>query len=104
MALCAILRNFPKTSPMVPALRKAFNEAFTRQRYDDFVTDLHSKYPGAIEFRVAETPVFIPKSFAAQLSETCEYIIDLITDHATSVGFAVHRGAPVTHTELEEHA
>jgi hypothetical protein len=31
-------------------------------------------------------------------------IIDLITDHATSVGFAVHRGEPVTHTELEEHA
>ena len=28
-------------------------------------------------------------------------IIDLITDHATV--FAVHR-APVTHTELEEHA
>jgi pimeloyl-ACP methyl ester carboxylesterase len=31
-------------------------------------------------------------------------IIDLINDHATSVGFAVHRAAPVTHTELEEHA
>ena len=67
---------------MVPALRKAFNEAFTRQRYEDFLTDLHSKYPGAIEFRVAETPVFIPKSFATQLNDTCEYIIDLITDPA----------------------
>jgi pimeloyl-ACP methyl ester carboxylesterase len=31
-------------------------------------------------------------------------IIDLITDHTTSVGSAVHRAAPVTHTELEEHA
>jgi pimeloyl-ACP methyl ester carboxylesterase len=31
-------------------------------------------------------------------------IIDLITDHAASVEFEVHRGAPVTHTELEEHA
>jgi pimeloyl-ACP methyl ester carboxylesterase len=30
-------------------------------------------------------------------------IIDLITDHTASVKFAVHRGAPVTHTELEEH-
>jgi hypothetical protein len=67
---------------MVPALRKAFNEAFTRQRYDDFVTDLDSKYPGAIEFRVAETPVFVPKSFAAQLTDACEYIIDFITDPA----------------------
>jgi len=30
-------------------------------------------------------------------------IIDLITDHTASVKFAGHRGAPVTHTELEEH-
>ena len=67
---------------MVPALRKAFNDAFTRQRYDDFLTDLHSKYPGAIEFRIAETPVFIPKPFAAQLTDTCERIIDFITDPA----------------------
>jgi len=29
---------------------------------------------------VAETPVFIPKEFAAQLTDACEYIIDLITD------------------------
>jgi hypothetical protein len=67
---------------MVPALRKAFNEAFTRQRYDNFVTDLHSKYPGAIEFRIAETPVFIPREFADQLTDTCERIIDFITDPA----------------------
>jgi len=31
-------------------------------------------------------------------------IIELITDHATSAGFAVPRAAPVTHTDLEEHA
>ena len=31
-------------------------------------------------------------------------IIDLITDHTTSVRFAVHRGEPVTHPEIEEHA
>jgi pimeloyl-ACP methyl ester carboxylesterase len=31
-------------------------------------------------------------------------IIDLITDHAASVGFAVHRAAPAIHNELEEHA
>lgn len=65
---------------MVPSLRKAFNEAFTRERYAAFLQDLNSHYPGAIEFRVAETPVFIPKAFAAQMTDACEYIIDLITD------------------------
>ena len=67
---------------MVPALRKAFNEAFTRQRYDEFLNDLNSRHPGAIEFRIAETPVFIPKAFTAQLTDTCERIIDFIVDPA----------------------
>lgn len=65
---------------MVPALRKAFNEAFTRQHYEQFLTDLNSRYPGAIEFRVAETPIFVPADFAALLSQACEHIVDLILE------------------------
>jgi hypothetical protein len=65
---------------MVSTLRKAFNEAFTRQRYEQFLADLNSRYPGAIEFRIAETPVFVPASFAALLQEACEHIVDLILD------------------------
>lgn len=65
---------------MVPALRKAFNEAFTRQRYEQFLTHLNTPYPGAIEFRVAETPVFVPMSFAALLTDACEHIVDLILE------------------------
>ncbi|HTL10057.1 MAG TPA: hypothetical protein VL307_17405 [Chitinophagaceae bacterium] len=65
---------------MVPALRKAFNEAFTKEKYEAFLQDLHSKYPGAIEFRIAETPEFIDKAFTAKLLEACERIIDVIVD------------------------
>jgi hypothetical protein len=65
---------------MVPALRTAFNKAFTKEKYEAFLNDLHTKYPGAIEFRVAETPVFIPKSFGQKLTDACESIIDVITD------------------------
>lgn len=65
---------------MVPALRKAYNATFSREKYDSFLKDLHGGYPGAIDFRIAETPVFIPKAFAAQLTDACENIIDLITD------------------------
>ncbi|HSC36275.1 MAG TPA: hypothetical protein VLD19_00340 [Chitinophagaceae bacterium] len=64
---------------MVPALRKAFNAAFTKEKYAAFLQDLHSKYPGAIEFRVAETPVFIPKAFTEKMIDACEHIIDVIT-------------------------
>jgi hypothetical protein len=65
---------------MVPALRKSFNESFTRQRYTDLLADLDRPYPGAIEFRIAETPVFIPKDFAAKLTDICEYLVDLILE------------------------
>jgi hypothetical protein len=65
---------------MVPALRKAFNAAFTTEQYQAFLKDLNSKYPGAIEFRLCETPVFVDKSFSNQLIDACEHIIDVITD------------------------
>lgn len=65
---------------MIPAIRSAFNQAFTQQKYEEFLKDLHSKHPGAIEFRVAETPVFVPKEFTQQLLDACESIVDVITD------------------------
>lgn len=65
---------------MVPALRQAYNAAFTKEKYASFLADLDQAYPGAIEFRIAESPVFVPKAFGRQLLDTCEHIIDLITD------------------------
>lgn len=65
---------------MVPALRHAFNEAFTTARYNDFLHDLNSAHPGAIEFRVAETPIFVDAPFAQKMIDTCESIVDLICD------------------------
>jgi hypothetical protein len=65
---------------MVPSLRKAFNETFTRQRYNDFLADLDSRYPGAIDFRLAETPVFIPKYFLSRLTDICEHLVGLILE------------------------
>ena len=65
---------------MIPALRQAFNSAFTRQHYQQFLADLNSRYPGAIEFRIAETPIFVPLGFADLLINACEHIIDLILE------------------------
>ncbi len=65
---------------MVPALRKAFNYSFTTAKYEAFLNDLHSLHPGAIEFRVAETPVFVDKAFGSKILDACESIVDVITD------------------------
>jgi hypothetical protein len=65
---------------MVPALRKAFNENFTAEKYQNFLNDLHSLHPGDIEFRVSETPVFVDKVFKDKLLNACESIVDVICD------------------------
>lgn len=65
---------------MVPDLRKVYNETFKVEQFNAFLKDLNSKYPGAIEFRLAETPVFADKAFAQKMFDACESIIDVITD------------------------
>jgi len=65
---------------MITHLRKKFNEEFSATKYATFLEDLNSYHPGAIEFRVAETPIFIPKHFTNKVIDACEGIIDLITD------------------------
>ena len=65
---------------MIPALRKAFNENFTKEKYEAFLNELGNVYPGQLDFRVAETPVFIDQVFKKKLLESCEKIVDLIVD------------------------
>lgn len=63
---------------MIPALRKQFNENFTEEKYYNFLEDLNSKHPGDIVFRIAETPIFIPKDFTKKMIDACESIVDFI--------------------------
>ncbi len=63
---------------MVPAIRKAYNQAFSPAAYQAFLEDLNSFHSGALEFRVAETPVFIDKTFKDKVLDACEAIVDVI--------------------------
>lgn len=65
---------------MVAALREAFNSGFSIDRYHQFLQDLNSYHEGAIEFRVAETPIFVDKAFTQKIIDACESIVDIITD------------------------
>jgi hypothetical protein len=64
---------------MVAALREKFNKEFTQKQYHDFLEDLNSAHPGDIEFRVAETPIFVDKQFTEKILSACESIVDVIT-------------------------
>ena len=61
---------------MVPEFRQDFNKNFTKEKYEAFLDELNSVHPGAIEFRVAETPVFVPKDFTKKMLDACESIVD----------------------------
>lgn len=64
---------------MVPSIRQAFNKQFSKEKYEAYLTELNSLFPGAIEFRVAETPVFIDQTFKDKVLSACESIVDVIT-------------------------
>lgn len=63
---------------MIPSLRKSFNESFTQERFQLFLNALDKEFPGAIEFRIAETPVFVDDHICTNMVECCEHIIDFI--------------------------
>ncbi len=65
---------------MIPAIRHSFNTAFSKDNYESFLKDLNSHHPGALEFRVAETPIFIPADFTHKMIGACEAIVDIIVD------------------------
>jgi hypothetical protein len=63
---------------MIPSIRQAYNSQFTPEKYNAYVNDLHAAFPGQLDFRVAETPVFIPRSFWQKVHSACESIVDSI--------------------------
>jgi len=65
---------------MVPAIRKDYNKNFTKEKYEAFLNDLSNVHPDSIEFRVAETPVFVPKDFTKKMLDACESIVNIIVD------------------------
>ncbi len=62
---------------MVPDLRAQYNNNFTQEKYEAFLKELNSQH-GPIQFRSAETPVFVPKDFTNQMLSACESIVDVI--------------------------
>lgn len=63
---------------MVSSIRRAFNESFTTERYQELIRAVDARHQYKIPFRIAETPVFIPRELKEQLFEACELISDVI--------------------------
>ncbi|MBL7865858.1 MAG: hypothetical protein JNK10_13335, partial [Cyclobacteriaceae bacterium] len=63
---------------MIAAARKNYNQHFSEAKYQAFLKDLNGLYHREITFRVAETPVFIPRQFEAMLRQASDEIVDFL--------------------------
>ena len=63
---------------MNPSARKTFNQNFTEEKYQQFLTGLNAGLDQPIAFRVAETPVFLTADFRDKLLAAGKDIIDVI--------------------------
>jgi hypothetical protein len=72
---------------MVPDLRKEFNGRFTSELYVKQIADLEARAGCSIDFRVAETPIFLSKEVAARAGRLAEEILTRsISDELQAVG------------------
>ena len=65
---------------MQKALRQQFNDRFTEEKYQAYLAQLESLHPGALDFRNAETPIYVPADFTKKMLAACDDIIDVIVD------------------------
>ena len=64
---------------MIPSLRAHYNADFTPERYAGFLAQIQADFPDQLDFRVAETPIFVPKQLTDKLLTACDDIVGTIT-------------------------
>ena len=68
---------------MVPDIRQKYNQRFSQAAYDALMARIEQDCPGQLEFRVAETPVFIDRALKQKLVAAGDYVVS----HITAPGF-----------------
>jgi hypothetical protein len=60
---------------MIPALRQRYNAAFTGQRYQAFLAELNKAVYWPVDFRVAESPLFLDEHTTRELVRASDDIV-----------------------------
>jgi hypothetical protein len=60
---------------MFSKYRKAFNAQFTEQKYDNMLQDIYTTIGYPVDFKISETPVFVPTYFKEELVKACKDIL-----------------------------
>jgi hypothetical protein len=63
---------------MIPEIRQQFNESFSKEKYEALLAEIERDFPTQLDFRIAETPVFVPQLLKIKLLQACNDIIDTL--------------------------
>ncbi len=63
---------------MIPEIRHQFNESFSKEKYEALLAEIEKDFPSQLDFRIAETPVFVPQSLKIKILQACNDIIDTL--------------------------
>ncbi len=65
---------------MVPALREEFNRRYTPEKYRRFLDVLDKACNTHVDFRVSETPCFVPKALLARMAQYGRELVSQLVD------------------------
>lgn len=63
---------------MIASIRQKFNAAFSEKTHQNYLAALNTPFPNALDFTVAETPIFIDKYFTEKILATGDYVNQVI--------------------------
>jgi hypothetical protein len=63
---------------MIPEYRARYNQTFTPERYQEMLADVERQLPNQLEFRLSETPIFVPAQLRDKLVQAGDDIIRVI--------------------------
>jgi hypothetical protein len=63
---------------MLSKYRQEFNQQFTPEKYQNILKDIYGTFNFVVDFKICETPVFIPTYFKEELTKACQAIIQQI--------------------------
>jgi uncharacterized protein (UPF0248 family) len=65
---------------MIASHRKSFNNQFTDAKYAQFLADIDREFGFKVEFKICETPVFIPNDLKNKLVEASQIIVNQLNN------------------------
>jgi hypothetical protein len=63
---------------LTPHCRTQYNDSFSEEKYQKMLQEIENEFPGALDFRVAESPVFVDRAFKTKILVAFNDIVDQI--------------------------